>query len=116
MYAMSATTGKQCGKCGYDLTGLEAEGLCPECGEYRDAWSGKGIASQSMVKHQRGEWVVRLLQVLGLVFLSMSCLGLGSLYSMKASSFTPLFLTGLVALMFLVSAVVLGVSLFKSGN
>ena len=111
---MSKTTGKQCGKCGYDLTGLEAEGLCPECGEYRDAWSGRGIASQMMQKHQRGDWAVRLFQALGLAFLSISCLGLGSLYAWKAQNYSPLILTGVCAMMFFISTLMMGISLFKS--
>ncbi len=113
MYAMSVTTGKRCEKCGYDLTGLEPEGLCPECGAYRDAWSGKGIAGRGMEAQKRGDQVVRVFQVLVLLFLAVVSLVLGSVYTWKSKSYSPLIITGIVALLFFMSAVVAGLSLWR---
>ncbi len=114
MYAMNnITAGKTCEQCGYDLTGLDPEGLCPECGAYRDAWSGKGIAGRGADQLRRGDWLVRLFKVLVLLFLAALSVGLGVMYWSKSGSYTPLVLTGMVSLLFVVSAVVAGVSLFR---
>jgi hypothetical protein len=113
MYAMDIITGKTCEQCGYDLTGLEPEGLCPECGAYRDAWSGKGIATRGAAQQLRGDRIVRVFQVLGLLFLAALSIGLGAMYSWKSGSYSPLVLTGLVSLMFLVSAVFAGLSVWR---
>lgn len=111
MYEMSRITGKSCGRCGYDLTGLENQGLCPECGSYHDAWSGEGLAGGVMDKHKRGDWVVRLFQTLGLVVFAMIIIGIGALLSWKSGNPKALILTGVVSLLFLASAVITGLSL-----
>jgi len=112
MCVMSRITGKSCGRCGYDLTGLDLQGTCPECGCYHDAWTGEGIAlGAAMDKHRRGDWAVRLFQTLGLLFLAAAILGLGALFSWKAGNLRPLGFTGVVALMCLAGAVMTGLSL-----
>ncbi len=112
MCRMSRITGKSCGGCGYDLTGLDVQGVCPECGCYHDAWTGEGIAVKGvMEKHRRGDWVVRLFQTLGLLFMALFTLGLGALFSWKAQNYRPMILTGVLAAMFLASAVATGLSL-----
>lgn len=105
-------SGKFCGHCGYDLTGLEFQGRCPECGGYYDHWSGEGIRGSGPIeKHRRGDWVVRLLQTLGLVILALGCLGLGALSYRSTGSVGAMVLTGVLAVIFLISALVTGLSL-----
>ncbi|MEX0775741.1 MAG: hypothetical protein WD042_08525 [Phycisphaeraceae bacterium] len=54
---------KQCGKCGYDLTGLEPVGRCPECGQEYDVPARKGIYDTA--SHQRHlEWVLRRIRTI----------------------------------------------------
>ena len=113
MYAMTITAGKQCVKCGYDLTGLEPEGLCPECGAYRDAWSGKGIACRGVAPQERGDKVVRVFQVLFMLFLAAVSLGLGGVLASNSSSLSVLILPGVFALMFFISAIYAGISLWR---
>jgi hypothetical protein len=108
---MSKITGKSCEGCGYDLTGLEMQGTCPECGRYRDAWSGEGLAGGVMDKHRRGDWVVRLFQTLGLLFLGVVILGIGALLSWKSGHYKPLIPTAAISSLCLVSAVFTGLSL-----
>ena len=103
-------TGKSCGRCGYDLTGLEYQGRCPECGSYFDAWSGEGMSSGLSDTYRRGERVARLFKILGLVFLAVVILGIGALYSWKSNSYPPLIFTGVVSVIVLASAVVTGLS------
>ncbi len=108
---MDKIDGKQCGRCGYDLTGLDFEGRCPECGGNYSSWSGDGIAGGVMDKHRRGEWVVRLFQTIGLVFLALALVGLGVLFHLKNGLMMPIVMTSVVALIFLAMAVNIGLSL-----
>ena len=108
---MKTIADKSCERCGYDLTGLAYEGRCPECGSYFDAWSGEGVADGARDKLRRNDWVIRLFQMLGLLFLAVLILAIGALYSWKSNSYTPIIFTGVVSSLFPVSAVVTGVSL-----
>ena len=108
---MDKIDGRQCIRCKYDLTGLDFVGRCPECGRPYDAWSGEGLTGGVMDKHRRGEWVVRLLQAIGLVFAALLIVGIGVLYWYKNGLMTPIVLTGVVALVFLAMAVNIGLSL-----
>jgi len=114
MYPMSITTGKRCAKCGYDLTGLEPEGLCPECGLFRDAWSGKGIAGRGIEPQLRGDRVVQVFKVFLFLFLAVVSMGLGAVYNSNFGSYSVLILTGLFSLMFFISAIYAGISLWHS--
>ncbi len=105
---------KFCSRCGYDLTGLDFEGRCPECGGYFSQWSGEGLKDFGpMAKHRRGENVVRIVQIVVLVFLAVGLIGFGSLYYMWYGEYKPLFFTSVVALIFLVFAGVTALSLLK---
>jgi hypothetical protein len=108
---MNKMTGKSCGRCGYDLTGLDFQGRCPECGGIFDNWTGEGIGGGPMTKHQRGDWVVRLLQTIGLVVCALGVEALGGYYAYKTDGPGPLVLTTVVALIFLAMAVNIGLSL-----
>jgi len=112
--AMRKMTGKQCEKCGYELTGLNTEGRCPECGTFYNAWSGEGIGGGPMQGYRRGDWAVRLFQTLALVFAALVLLGIGAVLSWKASwKASPLIFTGFLAAICLASAVATGLSLRK---
>ena len=102
---------KFCSRCGYDLTGLDFEGRCPECGGYFSQWSGEGLKDFGpMAKHRRGDYVVRIVQVVVLVFVAMCLVGFGLLQS---GGFKPLILSCVVALIFLAFAGVTALSLLK---
>jgi hypothetical protein len=108
---MSKMRDKSCDRCGYDLTGLDYEGRCPECGAYFDYWSGEGIANGVVNRHRRGDRVVGVFHVLGLVFMAVVILGIGVLCSWSTKGPGPIILTGVVSVIFLISAVVAGLSL-----
>lgn len=105
--------GKTCGHCGYELTGLEAEGRCPECGGYYDSWSGEGVGGGPMESVRRGDWVVRLMQSIGLFILALAIMGLGSLFSWRSGDKTPVIFGGVIAVIFLAMSVTIAVSLKK---
>ena len=110
---MNKMTGKSCGHCGYELTGLSEEGQCPECGAYYDVWSGRGLANDKMAGHRRGDQVVKVIQTLGLLFLGILILGVGAVYTWKTDGLGPLILCGVVSVIFFISTVVSGLSLRK---
>lgn len=110
---MDKINDKCCGRCGYDLTGQERQGLCPECGCYHDAVSGEGVAGGVMDKYQRGDWVMALLRTILLLLGAMVILGIGLLVLWKTGHTGPLIVTGVVSLLFLASAVVSGLSLWR---
>jgi len=108
---MAKINDKQCRGCGYELNGLGPQGRCPECGGVYDIYTGEGIAGTMMDKHRRGERVVTLLQTLGLVFAAVLLVGVGALYYWLKQNHAVLILMGVVAAIFLVSAVSTGWSL-----
>ena len=110
---MDKIDGKHCLRCGYDLTGLDFVGRCPECGRNYDHWTGEGIAGGIMDKHRRGEWVVRLFQSIGLVLLALVIVGIGILYWYKAGLMLPIVMTSIVAAVFLAMAVNVAIPLFR---
>ena len=108
---MSKMAGMSCDRCGYELTGLSEEGRCPECGGYYDYWKGEGIAGGPMDGHRRGDRVVQAMKALGLVVVAMLILGVGAVYTWKTGGLGPIILCGVVSVIFLISAVVSGLSL-----
>lgn len=107
----SRMAGKTCGHCGYELTGLDVQGRCPECGGYYDNWSGEGVGGGPMEGLRRGDRVVRLFQLVGLVFLSVVVMGIGALYAWRSGEKGPLIFTGVIAGLFLATAATIGWSL-----
>ena len=105
--------GKTCSRCGYELTGLEAEGRCPECGGYYDSWSGEGVGGGPMESVRRGDWVVRLMQSIGLLILALALIGLGVLFNRRSGDTLPLIFLSVVAAIFLAMAVSIAASLKK---
>ncbi len=108
---MGKVIDKPCRNCGYDLTGLEIQGRCPECGGYYDGWSGEGLGGGLMDKHERGDFVMGVMKVAGLVVVALLILGLGALASWNVGKPGSLILTGVVSLILLTGAVVSGLSL-----
>ena len=85
-----------CGQCGYELSGIAARGLCPECGQAYDVDTGQGTSAR------RQPWGVRHARTIGLVglaFLITVCSGLASLIAGNplAVLLTGLLFAGLVA-------------------
>lgn len=103
--------GKTCDRCGYELTGLDVQGRCPECGGYYDSWSGEGIGGGPMESVRRGDRVVRLFQTICLAFLAVAMVGLGVLFSWKSGAALPLIFMGVIGAIFLASAISIGISL-----
>ena len=108
---MSKMTGKLCDRCGYELTGLTEEGRCPECGGYYDVWKGEGIGGGLVDRNRRGDQVVEVIKALGLVFAAIVILAIGAVYTWKTGGLGPVILTGVVSVIFLITAVVTGLSL-----
>ncbi|MCC6580850.1 MAG: hypothetical protein IT440_10445 [Phycisphaeraceae bacterium] len=94
-----------CGKCGYSLTGLPRRGNCPECGHPFDQMTGRGL-KRAMTPEERGDRVLRLARIIGLVVFAMLAMVCGGLLSMIAvTPRKPLILAGVVASLCLVGAV-----------
>lgn len=109
--AMNKMMDKTCRACGYDLTGLEVQGRCPECGGYYDGWSGEGLARDATDKYVRGDRVVAVVGIIVMVLVALLVLVLGALFTWKSGRPGSLILSAAVSLIFLVGAVVGGVSL-----
>jgi len=109
--AMAMIHDKCCRGCGYELNGLGPVGNCPECGGAYDLYSGEGVAGGVMDRHQRGEWVVTLLQTLGLLLGAGFLLVVGALLWWFKGNYTAMIFLGLIAVIFLLSAVATGWSL-----
>ena len=58
----------QCGKCGYDLSGLSFSGTCPECGEPFNTRTGKGLRNELDAFYRADALVARIRTIiLGLI-------------------------------------------------
>lgn len=75
-----------CAGCGYDMLGLPGEGRCPECGNKYDMDRQRGITRRSaaMLAHDRGDRVVYLVKLWGLIGLGLVCVGIGGLLAIGA--------------------------------
>lgn len=76
-----------CSKCGYDLTGLNAVGRCPECGQPFNTKTRKGMKSDKddMYRADRIFKQVRIGLLLVGGFLILSCAGMGVLPTRRAA-------------------------------
>jgi hypothetical protein len=110
---MDRISGKSCRRCGYDLTGLDFQGRCPECGCYHDALSGEGIGGGVMDRHRRGDRVVTLLWTVGLLLAAVVMVAVGLMVWLKTGRSGTLIATAAVSLLFLASSVVGGLSLLR---
>jgi len=81
MAPMQVVREGNCGKCGYDLTGLALVGCCPECGNAYDGNTRAGFASHAAQKQAKLDRVIARLRtgcLLGLGAMALSCAGVAS--------------------------------------
>lgn len=75
--AIDFDSADECGKCGYDLTGLPPQGRCPECGNVYDTRTGKGLGRDPELAPRR-IWIVRharTLTILAMAGFAYMCCG-----------------------------------------
>lgn len=65
----------QCGKCGYDMTGLPARGTCPECGNAYDTQTRKGMADDPTTPRARAWYArhARTIVIVAMAAFSFTC-------------------------------------------
>lgn len=101
--SMRAMDGRRrvCGKCGYDLAGVNRlQGACPECGNYFDVMSGKGLESdhEHSARHKMDRLLARA-RTVAIGAFTLIVLALGMVASRIAvNPYRPLAIAGLIAL------------------
>jgi len=102
-----------CKQCGYDLNGLPAQGQCPECGQRYDILTGEGLSRGELNRSMARHWtIVNFFKVylpltVGLIILGLGFAGM--IYSSNQSgqtSWGPLIISGMIAIIFLISALI----------
>lgn len=104
---MSDVRTRTCSQCGYDLTGLPGlEGTCPECGQFWDVMTGRGLGDLTAQGRRRSYTLlnrVRTILILAFTLCVMVCGGLASLIA--SNPWRPIALAGFIALVGLLAAV-----------
>lgn len=94
---------RQCNKCGYDLTGTKGlHGSCPECGNFWDVLSGKGLGPAPATARRKADKLLARIRTIAIAVFSLfvlMCAGLGSYLAQNSGGnpLRPLAIGGLVA-------------------
>ncbi len=107
---------RQCRRCGYELTGLDIQGRCPECGNLYDGWSGQGLSGGPTEAVERGDRVVKLMQAIGLAAMALFVVGIGALFAWRSDRVAPLVFAGVFGMLFLIGAVSTAWTLLKKSR
>ena len=75
-----------CVSCGYDLTGLDPRGRCPECGQDYDVSSGTGLTSHFSARYARTSFILARIRTVVLGVLTLLVLAAGLLATMWMQS------------------------------
>lgn len=88
-----------CGKCGYDLSGVNRlTGTCPECGNFYDAMSGRGLQREEASSHrQKMDRLVARLRTISIGAFTLCVLACGGLASqISQNPYRPLAIAGVI--------------------
>ncbi|QQE12953.1 hypothetical protein JD969_05700 [Planctomycetota bacterium] len=95
-----------CTKCQYEFTGLPERGKCPECGNYYDKSTGKGVGSEYRSKAQKFDRFMVRLRTIFLASIAVIILLIGMIISMNSDAAgIPIFVSGLIAFVFILAAI-----------
>ena len=98
--------GPACAQCGYELTGLQRYGKCPECGSFYDMQVGTGLVSSKAERMQRTDRLLARIRTILLVLAAIAVMGCGGLATLVANNKSkPLAIAGVIAFLFLFAAV-----------
>ncbi len=95
---MAFSDNTNCGKCGYDLTGLSPRGHCPECGNLFDRGRGLGI-KHTLTAEERGDRLMKLIRTIALALATLVVIALTSV--LYAAGFPKVLGIGLVTIVIL---------------
>lgn len=98
---------RNCGECGYDLTGLPGrQGSCPECGKAWDAITGRGIDQFDESGRRRAERLLNRVRTLLFALFTLGVLICGGVGTLVASNpWRPIAIAGVIALVGLLATI-----------
>lgn len=98
---------RACSQCGYDLTGLPGlQGACPECGQFWDVMTGRGLGDLSDKGRRRSYSLLNRVRTVLVVLFTLCVLACGGLATLVASNpWRPVALAGIIAVVGVLAAV-----------
>lgn len=92
---------EHCGNCGYDLHGLRMEGTCPECGQFYDKFTRKGLGSRLTERQQKADRLLARLRTILLLALAGFVLLIGFVLTLVVTDWRkPVLISAVVASVF----------------
>ncbi|MEM0915574.1 MAG: hypothetical protein AAGB29_13235 [Planctomycetota bacterium] len=79
-----------CAECGYELTGLNHAGQCPECGAAFDVGSGIGVSSGVSRRNERGDLLMKRIRTIVLALITLGIVGLTAVIAWANQSSKPI--------------------------
>ncbi|QDU34887.1 hypothetical protein KS4_29630 [Poriferisphaera corsica] len=103
---MTDSSTENCENCDYELLGLPAQGSCPECGHFYNKLTGKGIANSKRNSVQKFDRLMLRARTIALASIAVIIMLIGVILSFNSPTpGIPLFVSGIIAFVFLLATV-----------